>query len=455
MIKDELIQTIIQELRRAQTERWVPPPDGPVKELRLPPSLPLDDGRQLHVTEELLDAVSQYASLYMANKPALRARFKIDELRQLAARAFGKRLAKIDLDNPNDELCGPLKAHVDEGLTALVTRHRQTVIVVVGCHLLRGHEAYPITIGPAAFAPREQWLQRSNREGKVSDVTARRLTVAWSGGRLRPRKLTYDEHGERAIRDAVGDCPVICTVATDGLSSKMIQEKSLLAARMAMVALSLMWAHPSQGLEWMNLLYDGRTFRRCYALFEADRFRGSSSSISQLPLGRWTDAELIAELRAYQPLFDQIGEALFNYVQPTRGLSRPNMMNALFLSLWWFHEACREPSDQMATTKFAASMDALSGGNKAKGIVKFISVRLGFGPDAPLMKNGRTTKNVVASFYGAGRSRLIHGSSNDFAHDWSQIRSTAEAVGRQCLVRACDWMTKNREVDDISKLSMS
>jgi hypothetical protein len=129
------------------------------------------------------------------------------------------------------------------------------------------------------------------------------------------------------------------------------------------------------------------------------------------------------------------------------------MMNALLLSLWWFHAACREPQDQMATTMFTASMDALAAGGKAKGIVRLIEARLGPKADDPLMKDGRSTSSVIGQIYDAGRSRLIHGSSADFAHDWTSMRGGAEAIGRWLLVACCDWLSENPTIDKVKELS--
>jgi len=129
------------------------------------------------------------------------------------------------------------------------------------------------------------------------------------------------------------------------------------------------------------------------------------------------------------------------------------MMNALFLSLWWYHEACREPLDQIATTKFAASMDAFTNSGKARGIENLIAVRLGCKPKDVFMKDGRTTKKVVDQIYNSGRSKLIHGSSDDFAHDWTDTRGSAEVVGRLLLIHCCDWILQNRQTDNLKDLS--
>lgn len=453
MNKLQIIGVILKELRYAQAHPWKAPPSEKSWQLVLPPGLPVGSGRQLHATEKLIGAVNNYAQIRYENEIELKARFKVSELNELAQRAFGQKLATIDLDIDDDELALAIKKDVDQLLDDLISRNKQAISLTIGCHLLKGEEAYPIKIGPVIFETLEQWRVRCEADDKISAITSRRLRRRWEESRQRKRQNSGDAMNERTLVEAIGDCPVVCTVWTEGLSSKMISEKALLAARIAMTTLSLMWDNPSQALRWMNLLYDGRTFRRSYTLFRQAGYAGSSSSISQMPDGRWTDAELIAEILEYQDLFDVVGEALLSYVQPKPKIPRADIQNALFLSLWWFHEACREPSDQMATTKFAASMDALSGGKKAGGIVRFIEARFGISADKALMKDGRTTKAVVHSFYDAGRSRLIHGSSDDFAYDWSKQRSAAEAVGRLCLVLACDWIHKNPNVDDLARLS--
>ena len=260
--KDDLIHKILSELRRAQIERWSPPPPGKVRQILLPPSLPLSDGRQMSVTSGLLGAVSDYSKVILSNKPDLKSRFKNAELYQLVATSFGGALQTVDLDKSNMELSDKVKNDVDAKLHEMIERHREPIQLTLGCHLFDGEAAYPIAIGPVVFETREQWLSRAEYEGKLSAITARRLKATWDGRTLQKRKATYDSINERAMLDTVGQCLAVCTVSTDGLSSKMIKEKGLLAARLAMTAISLIWTRPSQGLSWMNLRYDGETFHR-------------------------------------------------------------------------------------------------------------------------------------------------------------------------------------------------
>ncbi|MEM8826883.1 MAG: hypothetical protein AAGD40_08180, partial [Pseudomonadota bacterium] len=298
--KDDLILKVLEELRRAQIEPWAPPPPGKVRELHLPPGLPLIDGRQLSVTSELLDAVSDYYKMILDNEPALKSRFKNAELYQLAERSFGEVLQSVDLDKTDIELLDTVKNDVDTKLQEMIGAHRRAIQLTLGCHLFDGDAAYPIAIGPVMFETREQWRSRAECEGKLTATTARRLKAIWDGRTLRKRKVTHDSLNERVMLDTIGQCPVVCTVSTDGLSSKMIQEKGLLAARLAMTAISLIWNKPSQGLSWMNLHYDGRVFHRHYVLFSDEGYAGSRASISQIPSGRWTDNEMLSCLNSYQ-----------------------------------------------------------------------------------------------------------------------------------------------------------
>ncbi len=440
------------ELRKAQAATWKRPSAGRVKRISFPPTLWLGDGRSIRVTEALLDAVYAYTRICWNNSPVLKPRFKINELNKLTAQSFGLALAEVDLDISDAQLHSVVSERVEELLAERIAGHNRPIDLTLGCYLIEGDEPYPLQVGPVIFETREAWRQRMFAAGKLSPTTSRRLYARWNGKRLRKRKRSFDSAAEDDIVEAVGNCPVVCSVATDGLSGKYIQEKGLLAARLAMAAISLIWHRPSEGLGWMNLLYDRRRSHRHTVLFGSGTNVGSSSESTELPSGRYSEPELLDNLHSYRWLFEQIGEALYGYVQPNRSAKRPKVMNALFLSLCWYHEACREPLDQIATTKFAASMDALTGGKELPGILSLVSARLGPKPDDPLTKDGRKTKKVIAEIYNDGRSKLIHGASADFAHDWTKVRANAEVIGRWLLTSSCDWLSKNSTVDDLNLL---
>ncbi len=452
--KIELIRVILQELTVADNTTFEPPPIGSRAEISFPPQLSLGDGRFLPATKNLIGAISEYAGILSDNNPSLKNALKTRELEDLIQRAFAQTLAEIDLDGVADEIYIEVQKKVETRFEEAVARNRRVVELTLGCQLLVGVGVYPIKIGPVVFDEKLKWLEDAHLKGRVSKVAVRRIASKWRGQRLRKRKAFRDSIGEQGILDSVGQYPIVCSVQTNGLSWKMIEEKGVLTARLAMTTLSLMWQNPSKRLDWMKLQCDGPTYNRHHIVIGEGYRIGTSNSKSSLPVGKSVEPSWNESYALYSAEFNQIGEALSTFVNPEIETTRRKLLSALFLSLWWYHQACREPSDQMATTKFAASMDALSGGMKAHGIVKFIGARLGFKPNDALMKNGSTTQNVVATFYNAGRSKLIHGTSADYSHDWSEERATAEVVGRLSLLSACKWMANNPQSDDLKAMSL-
>jgi hypothetical protein len=302
------------------------------------------------------------------------------------------------------------------------------------------------------FDLRLNWLERQKAVGKLSTLTYRRLKKAWSGEKIRARKKTADEHRESAIFEAVDRCTVVCQIETRGLSSDLVVTKGLLAARLAMSALALLWGNPSSAMEHMNLIYDGEPFSRRYAtIYEAGGF-GSGTSWVHVPLGQDSREPLKPFLDKFLPTLELVGAALEAYVNPHAPVTRAKVLNALFLSLWWFHDGCREESDQMAVTAFAASLDALAAGRKGAGIKRLLEVRLGFKSGDVLMKDGQTVNSAIDHIYDAARSRFIHGSSTDFAEDWSSLRGTAQAVARLLLVQLTYWLHMNTDVTEMIQM---
>ena len=447
--KTDLLKTISNEFSKAQKTglaQWRPPKG----EISFPPLLPVGNGEQLAATNDLLKAVDGYANLLLRNSPELKSSFSSREFRSVVELAFGRTLNSLQSNHPN---AGSLGTAVDATIQDEIDSRKKDTGLLVGCWLFEDLSAYPITLGPVAFQPRLAWLGRQILAGNLSKTTARRLQKTWSGERVGRRKSGWDSYKERAIGDAIDRCPIICQVTTHGLSSDLVRQKGLLAARIAMAALSLPWQNSQQALERMNLIYDGPPRSRHYAVMSGSRF-GSGSSVVTTPFGQHSQGPLKPSLTQFQPTFDIIGEALAAYVNPHATVQRPQIANAIFLSAWWFYEGCREISDQMAVTAFAASLDALAAGGNAGGIKELIEARLGIAPSGSLMNDGRTASSVVDAVYNAARSRFIHGSSVDFVEDWTALRTTAMVVSRLMLLQITYWLHQNPavyEVKDIRK----
>jgi hypothetical protein len=181
--KAAIISEILREVRKAQTEKWAPPPGSPVKRISFPPALWLGDGRSLNATEALLRAVSGYTRICWENDPALKPRFKIDELNKLEEQSFGFALAQIDLDLSDEQLHPVVSDRVAELLGERIERHDRPIVLTLGCHLIEGDEPFPILIGPVLFETREYWRQRMLTAGKLSRPLPAGSTLAGTARR--------------------------------------------------------------------------------------------------------------------------------------------------------------------------------------------------------------------------------------------------------------------------------
>lgn len=445
--RTKIVEEIIDEFTLAQSTGLQHPPAG--SRTPFPPMIGTGDGTHFAATERLLACVSELASSLSNNNTLVKNGFPEAEFYTLVERSLGQSIQSLGVGGPNaissSELLSTLETLVGEE----VNRRKRSLEIFLGCTLIRGAAVYPITVGPAIFHERIAWLAAREAKNEVSKITARRIRKIWAGDQLRKRKNGRDQHNENSILRAIGNNPVVCSVTTNGLTQNNAKEKGIQCARLATTSVALMWAHPQNTLEWMHLKYDGERYLREYAvLTPGNKFISSGSSTSKLPDGIYADHSIISSLSNFQPILDILGGALSNYVDGHHSTTKPEISDAIFLSLWWYQQGCREQSDHMAVVAFAASLDALAAGGKAKGINELIEARLGISSNQKLMTDGRTAGEVIGRVYDAARSRLIHGSSVDYREDWSRLRGTAESLGRLALVQVCDWVQKHPTVKD-------
>jgi hypothetical protein len=127
------------------------------------------------------------------------------------------------------------------------------------------------------------------------------------------------------------------------------------------------------------------------------------------------------------------GEAIDHLLSPVPSASRADLMSALAQALLWFYAGCREENDAFAVVQFSACLDALSRGGKARGIRQLLVARLGVKEDDPIYAGGPSFKAVVGTIYDAGRSRTIHGVTDQLGHDWGATRGLAAQLAHFAL----------------------
>lgn len=451
--ESEIIVRILAELKAIQEAPFPRSTGDTIPEL--PSWISAGDGESLIINQAIGQLIADLAGRLYAAKPSLMTAVSGKDWSSLVRRVIGPILGGIDFDDP-------IEASGDEALAALNEELHRTDwnfnkrTFLFGCSLVDHHAIPPFTVGPVTIRRRNIWLDHALEQGRITQVTHRRLTAHWSGKKLRPRKLSLENSNELDIIDAVGKAPFVCSVETDGLFGDFAKEKALLAARLTMLGIALMWASPRKALQEINLVYDGPPYRQTYTYYqERPEMLGGSRWVNSLHgLSLFGDAwePLVANRSAWWTI---LGETIQFLLGDPKQVRRPKLMNSFAHALIWFHEACREPIPMIAITKFMSCLDALACGRRASGILALVSGRMSVNPDTPIRKDGPSFKIAIDDLYSQGRSRLLHGSSDRLGSDWENPRGLAEALARVCLIECFHWAAEHATCDDPKQMAVS
>lgn len=448
----EIIALMLNELRLLQA---TPFPKPTIKTaLELPSWINAGEGKSLIINRTISQLISDLADLlYNAKTPLMNAISRKD-WSSLVQRVIGPILSAIDLDDPVEVRAGEALTAINNALNATDWNfHKRTFLF--GCSLVDHHEIPAFIVGPVTIRRRHAWLDHALEQGRITPVTHRRLSARWSGKKLRRRKASLESSNESSIIDTVGQAPFICSVETEGLFGNVAKEKALLAARLTLLGVGLMWASPRKALQDINLVYDGPPYRQTYAFFqERPELLGGSrwvNSLHGLSLfgDSWTP--LITKRQDWWLILEEAIRFILG--EPSQS-QRPKLMNCFSHALIWFHEACREPVPVIAIAKFMSCLDSLACGRKASGIMTLVSARMGVKSDTPIREGGQSFKVVIENLYQQGRSRLLHGNSDKLGHDWENQRGLAEMLARLCLILCFHWAADHASSDDPKQMAM-
>lgn len=465
---EEITVGIIRELARMQSSPQRR--DDSEDAFELLRSLPLEDDQCISISK-LIDQLIADFSRTLYKQSLLQNQLKLDEYTKLVRRAFGPELAEIDLAREPTQ-----SAHrVMSGVVAKVQEQIEWIASKVdveyafACTLFSYTNIDPIQIGPVRIESRESWLVRKSSDGctarvrdggkvmrfnrqiadgPVSKISKRRILRAWEGEKLRSRKRSYDSDNERNILSAIGECQFVCSVKVRGLGDQAAREKALLAARLSLTAIALMWELPSKALEGMNLLYDDETRVKNLLAFTSDGLVTGGKWVTSMPHAPWVAREKLNEMIAqHTDTFAVSGEAIQWLLNPECYRRRSEVMNILAQAMLWFHDGCRETNDLKAIVSFASCLEILASGGGKASILQLIKTRVGISGDAVIHRDQLTLNDIINEIYVDGRNRYLHGPIKNgkhvwdtkLVHDWSPNRSAAEKLTRLTLVCTLIW----------------
>lgn len=331
------------------------------------------------------------------------------------------------------------------------SRSHRTLEFAFACSLLQEPERTLPAFEHARLETREAWLVRKAAEGMVSAVTARRIQATWTGKKLAKRRPLQDQSDERHIVGGIGAAEFVCTVKTQGFAPQAAEQRALMAARLALLSVSLLWARPVRALRGLNLAFDGLSQTRSTLVFAGQHVLGGWREDKE-PHAPWSPKEDWEDIvTAYGPALAAADEAIGFVLAAPGSCTRPRLMLTLSQAMLWFHEACREPLDLMAIVNCAVALDALASGERAKGIRKLICARLGIGlHDASI--GALTPNDIVHQVYECTRNQAAHGREPPFGRDWSRTRILAETTTRRMIIECLHWANDHPTVDDPGRL---
>lgn len=442
----DIISRILTELRTISDSPFSKPSAVGLPEI--PGWISAGDDESLIINSAISGWIGDLSSYLRDADPSLARSISVQDWAGVVRRVLGPLLGATDLDDSLETSSEVVLASLRDELTHTNWNFNKRTFLF-GCSLIEHHEISPFSVGPVTIWNRSSWLNHAVAEGRIARVTHQRLVATWSGRKLRRRKPSLESSNENEILDATGMAPYICSVETEGLFGEFAKEKALLAARLTLLGVGLMWDRPSKALKEINLVYDGPSYRQTYAYFQdrPENFGGSRWTKSLHGVSLFGDMlePLVAQRNGWWAI---LAEALEFLLSNDGRVARPKLMKSFAHSLIWLHEACREPTPMIAVTKFMASLDALAGGNGSGTIINLVCARMGQDQNSPIWAGGPTFAAAIKDLYQEGRNKIIHGNSDWLGYDWQNRRDLAESFARICMILCFDWAVANPSCDD-------
>jgi len=427
------------------------------------PTISLGDGQVIYVSQKSVVAIREIARIYRENSAECGRALPHSEMEDLVSSALGS-LVRASAPAGATEFPIPIDPDtfwvvLREQLARDLTKLNRELTHLFGAWATQGDTIAFIDIGPVRFSRRAQWVSDAVAAGLLTESQASCLSHHWErGSRIDPNPAEgFDGYRIKDVADAVGSCPWVCMVRVFGHTHTRSRQKALLAARIALTAISLAWDNPSQQAKNTGLLYDiGPERIRHTVMFSNESFFGASHE-SVLRLGRClTMGDATAFAARTDRQLQTVGAALDTFLSINPTSPKRLLEEALCHSLIWFGEACNEPLEFMSIVKFVASLDTLAKGGKTRGICRLIQRRYPVRDmDAPFLNDGTSAKQLVTQIYEIGRSRIVHGTRSSLIDDLDELRARAELLATVVLRACIVWLDTYAGSDDVSAFTTS
>ena len=375
------------------------------------------------------------------------------EWRSIVRRALGQSLPPLgnNIDNYRVE-ANRLKPRLENNINNYTSVY-DNAKAIYGCWLISPPPAEPIQIGPVHFEDKSSWLDRAFDSKKISKITHSRLSRALTGKRLKRRKPSEDQNHEEIICRQISNAPMICEIATHGLSAELAYKRSMIAVNLALTSIAMIWGNPSQLLGRFRTTLDHEPRSTYHVLIEPKKYdifhekRKDDPFACEMSPKVWKDN--YNDARCFLKI---AGEMICCWTNTAAYEEASPLLRSLSQSLFLFWKACRERSDILSIIEFVAVMETLAPERNRRrnreNIFKLIEARLGLDRDQKFTSD-KTVEQIIDDIYGTARNKTLHGANPKLHYDWSNTRDIAERIARGCLVECMimaqdNWRGKDK-----------
>lgn len=432
---DEEIEQLVAQLQRVNSKDFDWSAEGEF------PNFVTVGGGQCHFSGQAQLSLSRIGRMIHSNRRATDVRIEAAELIKLLRSVVAHAYAEGLLRRGNKAAIRAGKHVLLERLEAKIKEVADPIIHFFPAWTTGLERKGPVFLGPVRVLSVSDWLKTVEIfSGPDDDLIDPFWKQAVQGSAARPTDARTNLL-LGAVEESLGTCNAVVAVSIKGFEQEFSRKLAHIAAKNCLDILSLLHETPDTFVT-QGLIEDRLQPLDTHTLSEINGFLSISGNTKLRP--RLGGSRFGAVMERVSELSGSISQVV-GAVLTAPDVAHPQLCARWSMALHWFAEGCREPDDAVAVAKIGASLDVLSGGDKASGIRRTVCCLLGLDSDAVVTKwpEPKTLKKLVDDIYEKGRSQILHGNHVDRLKSFAEMRQVAQQLCgitlRISLERLCSY----------------
>jgi hypothetical protein len=406
------------------------------------------NGSQRYFTKKAWGSLLKLSSVIHANKTDISSKIKEAEFINVFRQSIAELHAGGDFSSPDVDSSSRVAALTDRLLQDVTLLAKEYTHYLPAWTL--GMEAEKsFVLGPVTIMTREQWIDSVDfpESAKTSFLNQSEANFKWKellkDALSKSGNSSVELHGlAGAVFPAISSCSSVIKITISEYEKTLSQQVARKICKTALDSISLSFGGP-EFFHQQTLCDERLQPVISKSLVETHGFLWLPGTKLGQRLPRLSYPQVNAELRLRDHQLEAF-QAVLNALVKADSHRHPKLANRWATALDWFGEGCRESNDAVAIAKIATSLDVLACVGKYKGILEMLENLLELSENdvvtsGPGLTSSLTLKRLVKDIYDNGRSRILHGTSNDRLQSFSKLRGYAVQITRfallECVLR--------------------